>query len=84
MTAAVLAAGGSQLRTLALALAVLVTVTVYWVAESYAEFGEQAYEGKLPTWAQTRSSMAANWRAIRSCSALSKRARNTTMALARF
>jgi hypothetical protein len=61
VTAAVLAAGGSQLRTLALALAVLVTVTVYWVAESYAEFGEQAYEGQLPSWAQTRASMAAKW-----------------------
>jgi hypothetical protein len=61
VTAAVLAAGGSQLRTLALALGVLVTVTVYWAAEGYAEFGEQAYDGRLPTWSQTRASLAAKW-----------------------
>jgi predicted histidine transporter YuiF (NhaC family) len=61
VTAAVLASAGTQLRTLALALAVLVTLTVYWVAEGYAEFGERAYEGTVPSWSQTRASMAAKW-----------------------
>ena len=56
-----LAAGGGHLQTLQLAVAVLVTLTVYWVAEAYAEFGERAYDGHVPTWLQTRSSLAAKW-----------------------
>jgi hypothetical protein len=61
VTAAVLAAGGGHLPTLALAVGVVVTLAVYWVAEAYAEFGERAYEGSIPTWVQTRRSLAAKW-----------------------
>ncbi len=50
ITAAIIAAVGDHLRTLALAVSVLVTLLVYWVAEEYAELlGEQVTGGRLPT-----------------------------------
>jgi hypothetical protein len=58
----VLAAGGGHLRTVPLAVTVLVTLLVYWAAEGYAELlAEQAHAGRLPTWAQLRASLAAIW-----------------------
>ena len=61
ITAAIIAAG-SGLPTTALAASVLVTLVVYWLAEGYAELlGEQAADGKLPTWARVRRTLAGTW-----------------------
>ena len=62
VTAAVLAAGGGVLPVPALAVAVLVTLMVYWLAEQYAEVhGEQAEHGQLPTWPRVRAGLVNTW-----------------------
>jgi len=62
VTAAVIAAGGSQLTTAALEVTVLVTLIVYWLAEQYAELlGEHTHAGQLPRPQQVTSSLAAAW-----------------------
>lgn len=62
ITAAVIAATGIRLTTLALVVSVLVTLLVYWVAEEYAELlGEQLEAGRLPTWLEIRTALAATW-----------------------
>jgi hypothetical protein len=62
VTAAVIAAGGGQLRTTALAVTVVVTLVVYWLAEEYAELlGEHTQAGHLPGVNVVRSSLAAAW-----------------------
>jgi hypothetical protein len=62
VASAVLAAGGSHLRTAPLAVTVLVTLRVYWAAEGYAELlGEQANTGRLPSWSHVRASLAGIW-----------------------
>jgi hypothetical protein len=62
ITAAILAAVGNQVPTRALAVSVLVTLLVYWIAEQYAEvLGEQATGGHLPTWASIRTMLATTW-----------------------
>ena len=61
VTAAVIASAGGQLRTTALVLAVFVTLLVYWLAEEYAQVGEHASAGRLPTWPSIRSALAAKW-----------------------
>jgi hypothetical protein len=62
ITAAIIAAAGGKLPTLALAVSVLVTLVVYWVAEEYAEvLGEQAAGGELPTLASVRAALTSTW-----------------------
>lgn len=62
ITAAIIAAAGGKLPTLALAISVLVTLLVYWVAEEYAEvLGEQATGGELPTLTSVRAALASTW-----------------------
>jgi len=62
VTAAVIAANGGELSTIALVIAVVVTLIAYWVAEEYAEvLGEQAEGGRLPTWASIRSMLTSTW-----------------------
>ena len=61
VTASVLASAGTQVRTTALAVAVFGTLLVYWLAEEYAELGEHASAGHLPTWAHVRAALAAKW-----------------------
>jgi hypothetical protein len=62
ISSAVIAAGGHSLRPVPLAITVIVTLLVYWIAEQYAELlGEQAHAGRLPTWARTRELLAASW-----------------------
>lgn len=62
ITAAVLAAAGDSVRTLALAVSILVTLLVYWLAEEYAVLlGEQLEDGRLPTWADVRTALATTW-----------------------
>jgi hypothetical protein len=62
VTAAIIAAGGNQLSTAALAVTIVVTLVVYWLAEEYAELlGEQTRAGQLPSMIVVRSSLAAAW-----------------------
>jgi hypothetical protein len=62
ITASVMAAAGGSLPTLALALSVLITLVVYWLAEEYAEvLGRQATGGRVPTWAYIRGRLAGSW-----------------------
>jgi hypothetical protein len=62
ITAAVLAAAGDHVPTLALAVSIVVTLLVYWLAEEYAEIlGEQIEGGRLPAWRDIRGPLAATW-----------------------
>jgi hypothetical protein len=62
ITASVMATAGGSLPTLALAVAVLITLVVYWLAEQYAEvLGQQAAHGRLPTWSRVRTMLATSW-----------------------
>jgi hypothetical protein len=61
VAASVLATAGGHLRPVPLAVAVFVTLVVYWLAEEYAEVGEHASAGHLPTWSHIRAALAANW-----------------------
>ena len=61
VASAVLAAGGGHLGTVPLAVAVLVTLLVYWAAEGYADLLGEAHAGHLPTWGQVRASLATIW-----------------------
>jgi hypothetical protein len=62
ITAAVLAAGGDELHTAGLVVAVLLTLLVYWLAEEYAVLlGEQVQDGMVPTWDYIREELAATW-----------------------
>ncbi|HBW21605.1 MAG: hypothetical protein ACLPN6_26385 [Streptosporangiaceae bacterium] len=62
ITAAVLAAAGDHVPALPLAVSILITLAVYWVAEEYAELlGEQLEGGRVPTWPDVRSALAATW-----------------------
>ncbi len=62
MTAAVLAAGGNQLSAVALAVTVVVTLIVYWLAEQYAELlADHTHAGRLPTRTQVRTCLAEAW-----------------------
>jgi hypothetical protein len=67
ITAAIIAAA-SGLPTAALAVSVLVSLVVYWLAEGYAELlGEQATDGKLPTRARVRAALAGTWPMVSAC-----------------
>lgn len=61
VAASVIAAVGTDLPTGPLALAVFVTLVVYWVAEEYAGLVEHASAGHLPSWAHTRAALKAKW-----------------------
>jgi len=62
VTAAVIAAGGNQLDSAQLAVTVVVTLIVYWLAEQYAELlGAHTHDGRLPNVGQIRSSLAGTW-----------------------
>jgi hypothetical protein len=61
VTASVLATAGGSLPTFPLAVAVFFTLVVYWLAEEYAELGERASAGRLPTWPHVRLALVAKW-----------------------
>ncbi len=62
VTAAVIAAGGNQLTSAQLAVTVVVTLIVYWLAEQYAELlGAHTHDGRLPSAGLIRSSLAEAW-----------------------
>ena len=61
VTAAILDAAGDRLPTEALAVAVVVTLLVYWLAEEYAEILGEAAGGRLPSWSRIREALAEAW-----------------------
>jgi len=62
IAAAVMTAGGAGLATTPLALSVLVTLVVYWLAEQYAALLAEADRlGHLPQRVQVRASLADSW-----------------------
>ena len=62
ITAAVMAAGGASLAATPLAVSVLITLVVYWLAEQYAELlSEPERQGHLPDWAHVRHTFADRW-----------------------
>jgi positive regulator of sigma E activity len=62
ITAAVLASAAGHLPTAALAVAVLVTLVAYWLAEQYADvLGEQIVQGRPPSWARIGAGLASTW-----------------------
>lgn len=62
VTAAILAAAGGHLRTAGLAVSVVVTLVVYWVAEEYAELlSAQAEHEKLLSRRHIREELGATW-----------------------
>jgi hypothetical protein len=62
ITASVMAAAGSSLPTGALALSVLITLVVYWLAEQYAELlGQQAAGGRLPSRDHVVRALSGSW-----------------------
>ena len=62
ITASVMTAASRSLPTLALAISVLVTLVVYWLAEQYAELlGAQSVHGHVPTWPHIRTALHESW-----------------------
>ena len=61
ITASVLATGGTTLGVVPLAVAVFVTLLVYWLAEEYAEVLEHASAGHLPTWTRVSGLLRSKW-----------------------
>jgi hypothetical protein len=62
ITASVMTAASQSLPTLALAISVLVTLVVYWLAEQYAELlGAQSAHGHVPGWPQIRAALRDSW-----------------------
>lgn len=61
VAASVISVVGSEMRTLPLAVAVVVTLVVYWLAEEYAGLIEHASAGHLPTSAHIRAALKAKW-----------------------
>lgn len=61
VTAAILDAAGDRLPTEALAIAVVVTLLVYWLAEEYAEILGEAAGGRLPSWSRIREALGEAW-----------------------
>jgi hypothetical protein len=62
ITAAVMAAAGGSLPTSALAVSVLVTLVVYWLAEQYAELlAQPERNGKWPRWAHAQAALTDSW-----------------------
>jgi hypothetical protein len=65
VTAAILASAGDRVSAPDLALSIVITLFVYWVAEEYSTtLGEQLTGGHLPTWLSVRASLATTWRMV--------------------
>ncbi|MFL6163314.1 MAG: hypothetical protein ACJ74U_13925 [Jatrophihabitantaceae bacterium] len=62
ITAALLEALPATLTTFTTAVAVVLTLIVYWLAEQYAEaLAGQVHDGRLPTWGSIRGALASTW-----------------------
>jgi hypothetical protein len=62
VTAAIMATAGSKLPAVSEAVAVLITLTVYWIAHEYADLlGSHIAGGRLPGWRDIRGALTASW-----------------------
>lgn len=62
ITAAILDVAGGHVSTTALAVSVVATLLVYWIAEEYAEIlGEQAAGGQLPSRISIKHALSSTW-----------------------
>jgi hypothetical protein len=62
VTASIMATAGSELTAAAEAVAVLITLTVYWIAHEYADLlGSHIAGGQLPAWRDIRGALTASW-----------------------
>lgn len=62
ITASVLASAGDELASLQLAVSVVITLGVYWIADVYARLlAEPMGNNRLPTWPDARAALAATW-----------------------
>ena len=62
ITAAILDVAGGHVSTTALAISVVATLLVYWIAEEYAEIlGEHTTGGRLPSRAYIQGSLVSSW-----------------------
>jgi len=62
ITASVLISAGDELATVPLALSVIVTLAVYWLADVYAHLLAGPLEhGRLPSWPDARHALARRW-----------------------
>jgi hypothetical protein len=61
VSAAVMAASHAA-RVLAVAVATLVTLAIYWSAERYARLvAERIHDGRRPSWRQVRQELSRGW-----------------------
>lgn len=64
VSAAVMAASHADSAT-AVAVAVLVTLVVYWAAERYSRLvAERIHDGRRPTWRQVRLQLTTGWEIV--------------------
>jgi hypothetical protein len=62
ITASVLASAGDELAAGPLAVAVLITLAVYWLVDVYSELiGGHFERGRLPSWPEVRHAMFIAW-----------------------
>jgi len=62
ITASVLVSAGDELATLPLALSVLMTLVVYWLADVYAQLLAGPHKrGSLPTWHEASIALVDTW-----------------------
>ena len=64
VSSAVLASARAE-TALAVAVAVVVTLVIYWLAERYARLvAERIHDGHRPTWGQVRRQLTSGWEII--------------------
>jgi hypothetical protein len=62
ITASVLASAGDELAAVPLAVSVLLTLAVYWLADVYSELlGGHFERSRLPSWPEVRAAMFVAW-----------------------
>jgi hypothetical protein len=62
ITASVLASAGADLAALPLAVSVVITLGVYWIADVYARLlAGPIHHGRPPTWPDALAMLAATW-----------------------
>jgi hypothetical protein len=62
VTASIMATAGTELTAAGEAVAVLITLTVYWIAHEYADLlGSHIAGGQLPGWRDIRGALTASW-----------------------
>ena len=62
VTASIMATSGGELPAAAETAAVLVTLTVYWIAHEYADLlGSHIAGGQMPGWREIRDALTASW-----------------------